>query len=100
MDALHSQYEAALKDWQSKYERSERDLAEVSGADSDNDDQTDDIKMIGENEPTQHDGHGERAGQTQGRPGRCQQGEAPKCRMMIMTREYRRETLRPCGPVT
>ena len=35
MDALHSQYEAALKDWQSKYERSERDLAEVSGADSD-----------------------------------------------------------------
>ena len=29
MDALHSQYEAALKDWQSKYERSERDLAEA-----------------------------------------------------------------------
>lgn len=47
MDALHSQYEAALKDWQSKYERSERDLAEVSGADSDTDIHTDDIIMIG-----------------------------------------------------
>ena len=29
VDALHSQYEAALKDWQNKYERSERDLAEA-----------------------------------------------------------------------
>ena len=77
MDALHSQYEAALKDWQSKYERSERDLAEVSEADSksNNDDHTDDITMTGEDEPTQHDGHGERAGQAQERPGRCQQGE-------------------------
>ena len=37
MDALHSQYEAALKDWQSKYERSERDLAEVSEADNNDD---------------------------------------------------------------
>ena len=37
MDALHSQYGAALKDWQSKYERSERDLAEVSEADNNDD---------------------------------------------------------------
>ena len=41
MDALHSQYEAALKDWQSKYERSERDLAEVSEAHYDNDNPND-----------------------------------------------------------
>ena len=37
VDALHSQYEAALKDWQNKYERSERDLAEVSGANNNDD---------------------------------------------------------------
>ena len=40
MDALHSQYEAALKDWQNKYERSERDLAEGSGAHINDDDIT------------------------------------------------------------
>ena len=41
MEALHSQYEAALKDWQSKYERSERDLAEVSEAYYNNDNPND-----------------------------------------------------------
>ena len=30
VDALHSKYEGALRDWQNKYEKSERDLAEVS----------------------------------------------------------------------
>ena len=54
MDALHSQYEVALKDWQNKYERSERDLAEVRVADN-----NDHIKLMtiitGEDGSTQHD---------------------------------------------
>ena len=29
VDALHSQYENILRDWRSKYERSEHDLAEA-----------------------------------------------------------------------
>ena len=29
MDSLHGQYEAALRDWQTRYERSEHELAQA-----------------------------------------------------------------------